>query len=620
LTGKSSSWTPRHGVLAASGALVIGSLGPWEATAGGAQMGVEGAGAYTLLLGLAAGLLSMPKRPWPAIVLLLGSLCCAITIVNVVEIAGSTREPVGLDPPAVEVDWGLWLAVLSSLALVLSAHFLRREVEGRPAWSFRPRAGAIGWVQANPALSGLLALLVLGLALRVWLTLAWSPAFTAYSDTGIYFQGAFESIWADPIRMVGYPMFLKAIHAVAPHLIAVVVVQHAMGLAAAALIFFAVRRCGGSRWLGLAPAAVLALGGDELFIEHAALSDALFVFLIVTTLYATIRASEDRGWWAAVAGLSAGLAVWDRTVGLTLVAVASLWLVFNAGRPSRRTWTAGALCLLVSLATIGAYAGWRSAAADLPGTLTSNNAWNLYGRVAPWADCEEFEPPRGTERLCQDTPASQRGYHSGEEYIYNPESPAQRLYGAPYLLPSDPTAMDRLQKWSEAALRGQPLDYLNAVWLDTRRLFSPNAPSYGQLSADLFIAYLLYGVNRNGENEFVEHWQSQLYPDDAAPHHGSIEAFKTWEAMTRIVNLWMALMLALCVVGLWTLRGRPRAGMILFATTALVLLLFPIVTKGYDYRFVIPAFAPLAAAPALGAWGLAGVVGRGKRRAAEEGA
>jgi hypothetical protein len=614
LTGKPREWTPQLGVLVASGGLVIGSLGPWETSTAGAQMGLEGSGIYTLLLALAAGLLSMPKRPWPTIVFLLGSLCCAVTIVSVVDVAGSTREPVGLDPPAVEIDWGLWLATLSSIALAWTAFSLRREVEGRPARSPRPRTGAVGWAQNNPALFGLLVLLIIGLASRVWLTLAWSPAFTGYSDSGIYFQGAFESIWADPIRMVGYSMFLEAIHAVIPHLVAVVIVQHAMGLAAAALIFFAVRRCGGPRWLGLVPAAVIAVGGDELFIEHAALSDALFVFLIVTTLYATLRASEGGNWWAVLAGLSAGLAVWDRTVGLGLVAVVSLWLVFNAGRPTRPTLIAGALCLVFSLATIGAYAGWRNAAADLPGALTSNNAWNLYGRVAPWADCQKFEPPAGTEGLCQRMPASQRGYHSGEEYIYSPESPAQRLYGPPFLLPADPRAMDRVQEWSEAALRGQPLDYLNSVWLDVRRLFIPNAPSYSQLSADSFIAYLLYGVTRSGENEFVESWQSNLYPDDSAPHHGSIEAFKTWEAMTRVVNFWMALMLALCLAGLWTLKGRPRAGMILFAATALFLLVFPIVTKGYDYRFVIPAFAPLAAAAALGGWGLGSVITRGKHR------
>ena len=44
--------------------------------------------------------------------------------------------------------------------------------------------------------------------------------------------------------------------------------------------------------------------------------------------------------------------------------------------------------------------------------------------------------------------------------------------------------------------------------------------------------------------------------------------------------------------------------MILFASTALLLLFFPIFSKGDDYRFTIPAFAPLVAAGALAIWGL----------------
>jgi hypothetical protein len=459
-------------------------------------------------------------------------------------------------------------------------------------------------VRSNPVLVALGGLLLVGVALRVWFTAVWSPAITGYSDSGIYFTGAVESLWSDPIRMVGYSMFLRVLHDIVPHLIFIVIVQHAMGLAAAVLIFLAVRRCGGPPGLGLAPAAIIALGGDELFLEHAALSDALFIFLIAATLYCTVRATEDRAWWAALAGLCAGLAVWDRTAGLGIVAVIGLWLVFAAGRPTQRSLTVGVLSLVVALATVGVYAAWRSAAADTPGLLTANNAWNLYGRVAPWADCDEFTPPSGTEALCEGTPAAERGYRSGEEYIYG-DSPAQRLFGPPYLISADPLANERLQEWSQAAIRGQPLDYLRAVWRDTLRLFSPNTASYGDLSADAMIAYMLYGPDRHsGKNEFVESWQSLLYPDDPAAHRGDIGPLRTWEAMTRVVSLWMGILLALCLAGPWLLSGRARAGMILFAASALLLLFFPIFFKSYDYRFVIPAYAPLVAAGALAAWGL----------------
>lgn len=592
-------------VLGACLGVAIGSLGPWKASLSGTELGVAGAGVYTLLLAAVAALLAIPRRPWPAVVFMVGLVCSGIAVVNVVEIAGSTREPVGLAPPAVEVDWGLWLTAVSSIALVVAGGMLHRELVGGTPRPRRMPGKAGRWIGENPVIFGLLLLLGIGLVLRILLMLTWSPAFTGYSDAGIYFQGAVESIWSDPVRMVGYSMFVEAMHAVTPHLIAVTVVQHALGLGAAALVFFAVRRCGGPAWLGLLPAGVIALGGDQLFIEHAALSDALFIVLVVATLYAAIRAIDDGFWWAALAGVCAGLSVWARTVGLGVVIIVAIWFFFRVGRPNRQTLITGVLSLGCALLIVGIYAGWRSAAADLPGALTSNNAWNLYGRVAPWADCEKFEPPPGTEELCEERPASQRGYHSGEEYIYSGESPAQQLYGPPYLV-ADPEEMEQLQSWSEAAIRGQPIDYLDSVWLDTRRLLRPNAPSYGDLTADAFTSYLIYGLDgRSGSNEFVESWQAPLYPDDPPAHRGDLGPFETWEAMTRVVNVWMAALLALCLVGPWVLSGRPRAGMLLFAATGLMLLFFPIVTKSYDYRFVIPAFAPLAAAGALAGWGLA---------------
>src|ERR1700682_719724 len=187
-----------------------------------------------------------------------------------------------------------------------------------------------------------------GLLVRAWFLLAWSPALTGYSDSGIYFQGSFSSLWADPIRTVGYPMFLRLLHAISPHLILVIIAQHALGLGAALLFFLAVRRCGGPRGLGLAPAAIIALGGDELFLEHAALSDSLFIFLLSAMLYCAVRASQGGARWAALAGLCGGLGVWDRGVGLAMVAVIALWLCFSAGRPTRRTLAIGSLSLVIS--------------------------------------------------------------------------------------------------------------------------------------------------------------------------------------------------------------------------------------------------------------------------------
>ncbi len=502
---------------------------------------------------------------------------------------------------------------LPQVGLPRSSHPPR---EGAPTADSPPRRiRPLPRILHDRVLVVLALLLGVGVLLRVWFLLVWSPAITGYSDSGIYFQDAVSPLWTDPVRTVGYSMFLRVLHGIAPHLILVIIVQHALGLFAAALFFLAVRRCGGPRGLGLAPAAIIVLGGDELFLEHSALSDSLFIFLLSAMLYCAVRASQESAWWAALAGLCAGLGVWDRGAGIAMVAVIALWLLFSAGRPTRRTIAVAVVSLAVSLASVGGYIEWRQAASGLSG-LTTNNAWNLYGRVAPWADCTKFTPPAGTQALCESTPPSQRGYRSTENYIYNPNSPAQRLFGPPYEVSKYPQAMALMQRWSEAALLGQPLDYLHAVWLDTIRLVDPNHPSYGDLSADKLFTFLLYGPDgHSGVNEFVTDWQHLLYPNDPPTHRGDIGPLNEWERITRVDGVWMVILLALCLAGPWLLVGRPRAGMTLFAVTALVLLFFPIFTKGYDYRFVIPAFGPLLAAGALAAWGLVVRLGPRARRA-----
>jgi hypothetical protein len=201
----------------------------------------------------------------------------------------------------------------------------------------RPRSvNALRSFLHDRVLVALALLLGVGLLLRIWFLLVWSPGITGFSDSGVYFQGAVVSLWSAPGRTAGYSMFLRVLHAISPHLLLVIIVQHALGLCAAVLFFLAVRRCGGPRGLGLAPAAIIALGGDELFMEHSALSESVFIFLLSAMLYCAVRASQSTARWAALAGLCAGLGVWDRIAGVAMIAVIALWLLFSAGRPSRR--------------------------------------------------------------------------------------------------------------------------------------------------------------------------------------------------------------------------------------------------------------------------------------------
>ena len=462
--------------------------------------------------------------------------------------------------------------------------------------------------------------LAIGVLLRVWFLLVWRPALTGYSDSGIYFQDAYQGVWTDPIRTVGYGMLLVALHWIVASLLFVTVLQHLMGLAAAVLLFAALRAIGGPAWLGVIPAAALALDGDELFIEHAALSEAAYILLLAAMIYTGVRAWRSGRWrWAALAGLCAGLGVWDRGAGVSLLPIVPLWLLFCRRRPTRATLALAVLAAAVSLVVVEGYIQWREQASGLSG-LTTNGNWNLYARVAPWANCSKFSPPAGTEALCQSTPVAQRTMRSGEDYIYDTSSPAVQLLGPAYEVSSDPYASSRLWEFSISAIEGQPGAYLNAVWQDTIRLVDPNHPSYGDLSASQFIDFLLYGPDyHSGQNEFVSYWQGLLYPHEKV-HKGDIAPLLDWERLTRLQGPLMVVLLLLSLSAPWLAVRETRAGARLLALIVLVLLLFPILSKGYDYRFVIPALGPLYAGAALGGHGLWVRVGRlrARRRACGE--
>jgi hypothetical protein len=462
----------------------------------------------------------------------------------------------------------------------------------------------------RPDLAALAAVLLIGLALRVWFMLVWRPAITGYSDSGVYFQDAYQGVWTDPLRTVGYGMLLAALHWISPHLLFVTIVQHLMGLASAVLMYLTVRAIGGPRWLGVVPAAALALSGDELFIEHAALSEAPYVLLVSGMLYATVRAWRGGWGWALLAGLCAGLGVWDRGAGLSLVPVLALWLLLCRRRPTRRTLAVAVLSVAVAAATVEGYIQWRQAASGLSG-LTTNGDWNLYGRVAPWADCTKFTPPAGTEQLCDPTPVVARPNNTAATYIFDASSPAQQLIGPPYAVSPDPYAMSRLWEFSISAIEGQPTAYLDAVWQDVIRLVDPDHTSYGNSSAAQFIGFLLGGPDlHSGTNPFVTYWQHLEYPGDPAPHRGDIAPLKRWEQITRLQGPLMLILLVLTLLAPWATVGEARSGARLLSMVSVVLLLFPILTTGYDYRYVIPTLGPLFASAALGGWGIYARVSR----------
>lgn len=457
-----------------------------------------------------------------------------------------------------------------------------------------------------------------GLALRLDMRAQWRPALLGFPDSSIYIEDAITGIFNDPLRVGGYSEFLRLMHGIHPSLSSAILVQHLLGLASGLLLFAAVRRAGLSGWVALAPAAAVMLSGSEIFVEHAPLSEAVFVFLVDLGLYAIVLAWRRWG-WAILAGLALGAATDVRSVGLVLIVAMIFAVLLTApGAWRRRVLLAGAIALAAAV-PIGGFLRAHEASQGYGG-FTGAGYFDLYARVAPFADCSRFTPPAGTAQLCIHTPRSQRPGHDFWEF--SGSSPAVQAFGE-----ADVTAPKRgenakLRAFAEAAILGQPLEYLEYVGRDLVRIVDPSFPSspygnrgptgtgYGNSPQTLASYYF------NTSNLYELHLElASYYPIDGEVHR-SMSFLLGYERDTRIEGPLMAVLLLLALAAPLLTRNRERRVALFFLTATAVLALAPIFLSEYDYRFTIPAFGPLAATAAIGASAAAARVFERRRREA----
>ena len=457
----------------------------------------------------------------------------------------------------------------------------------------------------------LAVLFVAGGLLRLGLMYAVRPALLGYADTHVYLgaaAGLDEGHWfASKHQPNGYPMFVHLVHVVAAKLPLLVLVQHFLGLVSGLLLYATVRRAGGPPWLGLLPAGVVFLAGFQIFVEHAPLSEALFVFLVAVALYASVRAMDRPGpWWPSLVGLAIGIAPTVRTAGLTLVPLLLLWFIVEPGQRWRaRALRAGACAFPVAI-VLGAYIIGQHAETGYTG-LTRTGIWNLYGRVAPFADCDEFTPPEGTEVLCEETPQDERPGPSAYVYDIN-RSPGLREFAGV----SAPTEEggDEVGAFARAAIVGQPFEYVKEVGNDMLRyVVGHSKVASGGLNSEMFSTELVFGAAPPPD------WGRPAQPTSYAPYYpnpgllqrmGLVEAYRDWERATRIEGLLFLVAFVLMVVAPFLApTERMRRVALLLALVTVVLMVTPVATLFYNARFAIPVFGPLLAGAALGAWSVA---------------
>jgi hypothetical protein len=460
---------------------------------------------------------------------------------------------------------------------------------------------------------GLLIVLAAGLVLRLVVMTAYTPAVFNYygGDAARYMRlsaGGVTQLFGDVAMPAGYPAFLAGIRDISAWLPLTTFVQHLLGLAAAALLYFAVRRAGGARWVALLPAIVVAISGDQIFLEHAILTEALWIPLLALGLFAAIASlsSSHSGRWLIVAGAVLMLSALVRNVSLVMPALVAIWVCFALGGPWRtrvlnaiRVLVPAVLVLVVYLLVAGLGSGGRNG-------LFEDQGLALYGRVGQFADCSQFTPPQGTRVLCVTTPEGER---EGPFYwTFSPQSPLREKFNFDI---NNQHQQDQLSEFGRDAIIHQPLDYARAVLSDFIRFF---APEVGEpRPEDGVVPRLMSFGSASGVNqawtphemaEKVDAGYSGVGTGDAG--HFVRTVLGSYQSVFRVDGIILLALIVLNVVGVIWMRDGKRAAAVLFGLVGAYLLVIAPATSSYDARYAIPPADVFSAGASFGLLALAG--------------
>jgi hypothetical protein len=443
-------------------------------------------------------------------------------------------------------------------------------------------------------------LITLGVAfaLRVLTMIIYFPAYMDLVDSVRFARavpgqtGLFSDFWMP----AGYPLFLKIVHHLSSEVWVTIAIQHLLGLFTGAVIFLMVRRCGAPRWLATVAAAVALFSGDLLFLEHVFMADQFLFMFTVLACGATIMGLIPRvnRRWLAAAGALAMVALLSRSVALAVIFTLLVVTLFAAvGGWRGRLLSGGALLagagvvLLMYVVAFEAVGGTYLGIDDMGG-------WNLYARVAPFADCRDFTPPAGTRVLCQTTPASQR--LGPFEYEWDSTSVSLRHFVL------NPSTAGKLQTFAIRAIEGQPTAYAQAVLTDLGRYIEPSIGTQRGFNGQPR-ELVSFGFRSPPVEAEVEGGLAPRYNGTKVSAPG-VHFMAVYQTLFRPDRLVLLAALLLTLAGLVFTRGAARIATAVFGLTALGLVVLPTLTLSYDFRYGIPSAILLTISGMLALWGM----------------
>ena len=445
-------------------------------------------------------------------------------------------------------------------------------------------------------------LLALGFLVRTVLMFAYFPSVMLWADAIRHTRIVPPEIFGDPWMPAGYAMWLALLHLVTHQLWFAIVLQHLMGLSVGVMFFLVMCRLGAAPWLATIAAAVPLLSGDHLYLEHIVMSDYLLVFLTMSGLTFAIFAfgEEVNIVQLCVASALLGLACLVRNVGIILFPILAICAFLWAPRMMRARAAALAAAVLPAFAIVAVYCVARLGVHGEYLGFADMRGWDLYARVAPFADCRKFVPPVGTNVLCEDVPPAQRYGSLG--YIWDEKSIVRCNF------PLWPTSQKMLGDFALQAITHQPGDYAFRVFNDLLRYIDPalgDKFAYGGQTPEI----MSFGWRDVAVEHRVVQELSKKYHKTKVHLHGG-KWLAAYQNLFRVSGLVLIALLVSTCVGMIRAHGRLRLGIFLFGLIAFELYLVPVMTLSYDFRYGIPAETFLVVSGLLAATVLPGRVAK----------
>jgi hypothetical protein len=423
-------------------------------------------------------------------------------------------------------------------------------------------------------------------ALRAVAVAAYFPA--------LWFNDSFDYVriglapFPHPLRPDGYGLLLwmlRPLHSFA----LVTVVQHLMGLATGTMVYALPRhRFGVAGWAACLAAVPVLFDAYQIELEHLVMSYTLFMFL--TTCAITVVLWRPAVTWraGAVAGVLLALAALTRTVGIPLIAVMVVFLIIR-----RTLWRAAGAAVLAAGLPLVAYALWFQSV-DGRLAIVGTDGVFLWGRTAAFADCAKIGPPPDLARLCPRGPVGRRAASSSQ--IWQSHSPMGWRAGHPF----DPVIDRQARRFALIAIAAQPGDYAATVGHGLALTFGWHRHPYPSAYTSALYRFPRdplpvpdVPVIEGGSAVSVVRAYSGTY-------HGVkvTEPYAGWSrGYQRQVFVRGPVLAVIFMIGLvGVVRRRPGAA--LSWAVAVCLLMTPLLTADFDYRYVLPA-VPVACVAAV---------------------